>query len=283
MENNEASVGVYTDYGIATILSNFSEGMIEDIIKESLDYRFRPFGLRAPNYPEIIDQQLSNVKVHSTGYDAEIEEQRVGSMNTIINTILDYYKLSIVNEIPDELLYSVCYILYQLFVSEFTERMTNFFTQYILNHIDSIINKIRMDNINNTKASKNSYVKKIYNNQDLELVYENMSYIVDILAGLDIPFVDLVAYLSDQKTADFISTYVEDTGDIYKNHFAIYLQDNRYMSQLLTCIKLRLQYKTQEAFDITSMVTAKPDIPTVDPNKIPDEISANPNNVEVEL
>ena len=240
MENNETTVGVYTDYGIATILSNFSEGMIQDIIKESLDYRFRPFGLRAPNYPEIIDQQLANVKMHSTGYDGEIEEQRVGAMNTIINTILDYYQLNITTDIPDELIYSVCYILYQLFVSEFTERMTNFFTQYILNHIESIINKIRMDNLSNTKASKNSYVKKIYNNQDLELIYENMGYIVDILAGLDIPFNNLVAYLSDQKTADFISTYIEDTGDIYKNHFARFLTDQTTSADMIT--KIRLKY-----------------------------------------
>ena len=255
MENNEAQVGVYTDYGIATILSNFSEGMIQDIIKESLDYRFRPFGLRAPNYPEIINQQLSNVKIHSTGYDNEIEEQRVASMGTIITTILDYYQLSLTTEIPDELIYSVCYILYQLFVSEFTERMTNFFTQYILNHIESIINKIRMDNLGNTKASKNSYVKKIYNNQDLELVYENMSYIVDMLAGLDIPFTDLVAYLSDQKTADLISTYVEDTGDIYKNHFAKFLVDQTTSADMITKIRLKYVEATIENKELLDPVT----------------------------
>jgi hypothetical protein len=255
MENNEASVGVYTDYGIATILSNFSEGMIQDIIKESLDYRFRPFGLRAPNYPEIIDQQLANVKVHSTGYDNQIEEQRVSAMNTIITTILDYYQLSLTTEIPDELLYSVCYILYQLFVSEFTERMTNFFTQYILNHIDSIINKIRMDNLSNTKASKNSYVKKIYNNQDLELVYENMGYIVDILAGLDIPFEDLIAYLSDQKTSDFITTYVEDTSDIYKNHFARFLIDQTTSADMITKIRLKYVEATIENKELLDPVT----------------------------
>ena len=242
MENNEAQVGVYTDYGIATILSNFSEGMIQDIIKESLDYRFRPFGLRSPNYPEIIDQQLTNVKMHSTGYDNEIEEQRVSSVGTIISTILDYYQLSLTNEIPDELIYSVTYILYQLFVSEFTERMINFFTQYILNHIDSIINKIRLENnANNTKASKNSYVKKIYNNnQDLELVYENMGYIIDLLAGLDIPFEDLVTYLSDKKTSDLLSTYITDNADIYKNHFARYLIDQTTSADMIT--KIRLQY-----------------------------------------
>jgi hypothetical protein len=255
MENNEAQVGVYTDYGIATILSNFSEGMIQDIIKESLDYRFRPFGLRAPNYPEIIDQQLANVKIHSTGYDNEIEEQRVSSMGTIITTILDYYNLSLTTEIPDELIYSVCYILYQLFVSEFTERMTNFFTQYILNHIESIINKIRMDNLNNTKASKNSYVKKIYNNQDLELVYENMSYIVDMLAGLDIPFTDLVAYLSDQKTADFISSYVEDNNDIYKNHFAKFLIDQTTSADMITKIRLKYVEATIENKELLDPVT----------------------------
>ena len=43
---------------------------------------------------------------------------------------------------------------------------------------------------------------------------------------------------------------LSDKGDIYKNYYASYLQDQRYMAELLTCIKLKLQSKTQEAYDI---------------------------------
>jgi hypothetical protein len=67
-----------------------------------------------------------------------------------------------------------------------------------------------------------------------------MGYIVDILAGLDIPFEDLVAYLSDKKTADFISTYISDKGDIYKNYFAKFLVDQTTSADMIT--KIRLKY-----------------------------------------
>ena len=239
MINNENTVGVYTDYGIATILGNFSDDMVGDIVRESLEYRFRPFALRAPNYPEIIQQQLDNVKLHSTGYDNEIEEQRVATLNNIINTILEYYQLTLTIDIPDEQLYTFCYILYQIFVSEFTERMTNFFTQYILNNIDSIINQIKADN--GYKITKNNpYSKKIYNTQDLELIYENMSGIVNILSGLDIPLPALIASLSDVKTSNFLCSYIVDTGDIYKNHYAKFLLDQTTSAAMIT--KIRLQY-----------------------------------------
>ena len=35
MNNNDATIGVYTDYGIATILNNFSEDMIFEAAKLS--------------------------------------------------------------------------------------------------------------------------------------------------------------------------------------------------------------------------------------------------------
>lgn len=242
MNNNDATIGVYTDYGIATILNNFSEDMIRDIIQESIDkYRFRPFGLRAPNYPEIFNQKFNTIIIHSTGYDEDIQEQRVMCLNTIISTILDYYHLVLTSDIPDEELYTVCYTIYQLFVSEFTERMVNFFTQFILNNMNTLLNNIKINNnISISKNNKNSYGKQIYNNQELELVYENMNYIIDVLASLDVPLDLLITYLSDDKTSNLICNYVIDTGDVYKNYFASFLTDQSTSADMIT--KIRLKY-----------------------------------------
>ena len=82
-----------------------------------------------------------------------------------------------------------------------------------------------------------------------------MGYIVDILAGLDIPFEDLVAYLSDQKTSDFISSYVEDTADIYKNHFAKFLVDQTTSADMITKIRLKYVEATIENKELLDPIT----------------------------
>lgn len=242
LENNIATVGVNTDYGIATILSNFSDQAVQDIVKESIDYRFRPFGLRSPNYPKILNDHFDAIKMNSTGYDNDIEEKRVECLTTIIDSILSYYGLARSNDIPDEQLYSVCYMLYQLFVSEFTDRMVNFYTQYIINNMNELLNYLSAED----KSIKNTYTKKIYNTQDYAIIYENMSKIADIIAGLDIPLDQLIAYISDQQTSDFLCQYIEDINDVYKNKFACFLIDDTTSADIITRIRLQFVGATNE-------------------------------------
>jgi hypothetical protein len=103
------------------------------------------------------------------------------------------------------------------------------------------LNNIKINsNISTTKNDKNSYRKQNYNNQELELVYENMNYIIDVLASLDVPLDLLITYLSDDKTSNLICNYVVDTGDVYKNYFASFLTDQSTSADMIT--KIRLKY-----------------------------------------
>ena len=70
------------------------------------------------------------------------------------------------------------------------------------------------------------------------------------MASYDIPLDTLLPYLTDPTIAQRLSTLLQDTGDIYKYHYAVYLNDERHMAELLTCIKLSLQMKTQELLNI---------------------------------
>lgn len=247
LENNEAMVGVNTDYGIATILGNFSDEAIQDIIQESIDkYRFRPFGLRAPNYPKIINDRFDSILINSTGYDDTIQEKRAETLTTIIDTILTYYELVRSDDIPDDQLFTVCYLVYQLFVSEFTPRMINFYTQYIINNMDNFLKILNPED----KSVKNTYTKRIYNNQDYAIIYENMSKIVDILAGLDIPLDQLITYISDENTSNFLCQYIQDTGDVYKNKFASFLVDEATSSDIIVKIRLQFVGVTSENIDV---------------------------------
>lgn len=246
INSNQAAMGISTDYGIATILGNFSDDFIEDTIKESISYRFRPYGLRSPNFPEIINSQLQNVKDHSIGYDDQIEDKRVDVFTTIINIINEYYGLTIVEDIPDEQVYTIAYIMNQLFISEFTERMLNFYTQYIINNMDNILKYLAIE----PKSSKTAYAKKIYNNEKYITLYDNMNLVVDILAGLDIPLKELITYLSDQNTADTITTYIAETGDTYKTRFASFILDPSTKPDIITAIKFKFVQLTAENTDL---------------------------------
>ena len=256
INNNQAVMGISTDYGIATILGNFSEDFIEDTIKESLSYRFRPYGLRSPNYPEIFNSQLQNIKDHSVGYEDQIEDKIVDVFTIVINVINNYYGFRINEDIPDEQIYTISYMMYQIFVSEFTERMLNFYTQYIINNMENLLGYLA----NEKKSSKTSYAKKIYNNEKYIAIYDNMNLVVDILAGLDIPLNTLIAYLSDQNTADFLTTYIAENDDTYKNRFASFIVDPSTKPDVITAIKFKfvqLTAENLEMFDPTNVYKEK--------------------------
>ena len=241
IDNNRATAGIETDYEIASILNNFDDDIITDIISESLQYRLRVFGLRMANYPEILCGSINNILTHSVGHDQEIIEKKEALLLTIINTIAEYYGFEIAEEIQPEQLYTVCYIIYQLFVSEFTDRMLNFYTQYIIDNMDSLIKYIKPE-----ESSKSVYAKKIYNNQELGVIYDNISKVMDVIAGLDIALPELITYLSDKTTSDFLCNYIGAVDDIFKKHFAIFITDPTTKADVITAVRFKFVGATME-------------------------------------
>lgn len=256
MNNNIMFTSINTDRDIATILNQFSEDFIINSITESLRYKFRPFGDRMPNYPYIIDTQFQGIMNNYTGGDNEqIIEKKLEIYHTILNIICEVYNLQISQEIPDEQLYSLVYVLYQILISEFTERMLSFFSDYIVINKELLLNSIPEDQKIQTRST---YTKKVYSDPSTIAMYENMEKIIDIVAGLDIPFIKLMEYLSDINTAQFIGTYLVDVGDIYKNHFASYIRNQITRTDMITSIKIRFVNITQQNMNIRADVSNNP-------------------------
>ena len=236
LDNSVAMAGLNTDYEIATILSNFSDDFIRDTIASTInEYRYKPFGLRAPNYPEILENQFTNIKLHSTGYDDVIEEKRLDTFSMIISTICEIFNLSIVQEVPDQHIYSLAHSMYMIFGSEFTDRFINFCATYIINNAESLIMALSPED----RVPKTPYTKKMYTDQNAMIIFDNMDKIIGIIAGLDISMHQLLTYLADENIANFICEYVADINDLYKYHFASFLINPATRTDMLTSIKLR--------------------------------------------
>lgn len=236
MNENLDFIGINTDRDISTILSNFSTEYISDYMYNALTkYKFRPFNTRMPNFPYILEQNFIGIKDNYSGEQFElIEQTRLKTYQNIIEIICEQYNLVITTDIPDEFLYSVAYILYQIFVSEFSDNLIGFFIRYLTSNKESLINALTDEQ----RAIKSTYSKKAYNQQNDIIVYENIDNILDIIATLDI---DLRTYLlfTGGESAAMIANYISDTTDIYKNHLASYIKHPDTRIDMITSIKIR--------------------------------------------
>ena len=231
---------IETDAALFDILTNFSDDYIDSIIQGALATKFRPYNNKLPNYPYLINTNFDAILDHYTGESIDtIKQKREDVFMRFVQSICDYYNLALTTMPDDGHLYSFTYILYQVFVLEFTERMITFFTNYIIQNADSFVNALP----ENRRIARSNYAKQIFNDKDKTnylIIYENMPYIFDILAGLDINFNNLVLGLSDENTANFITSYVADKGNCYKYHFASYLINSDTKAEMNSALQLNL-------------------------------------------
>lgn len=241
MDNvNDVVSTIETDSALFDILSHFSDDYIDNIITESLELKFRPFNNKLPNYPYLLETNFQAIFDHYAGDNIDvIKDKRYSTFNRIIQVICNYYNLSVTNPISDDIIYPFAFTLNQVFVMEFTQRLIDFFTNYIITNASSFVQAITPDK----RAPHTNYAKKIFDNKDKVnylIIYENMNTIFDMLIGTDIQFNNLVLGLSDQNTANFLTSYLADNGDCYKYHFATYLYNPDYKADMTASIQLNL-------------------------------------------
>lgn len=231
---------IETDAALFDILSNFSDDYIDSIIHGALQTKFRPYNNKLPNYPYLINQNFTSILDHYTGESIDtIKQKREDVFMRFVDSICSWYNLSLTTTPSDESLYPFTYTLNQIFVLEFTERMISFFTNYIIQNAESFVNSLP----ESRRTAHSNYSKQIFNDKtktNYLIIYENMQYVFDILAGLDIPFNNLVLGLSDENTANFITAYLADNGDCYKYHFVSYLINSDTRAEMNSAIQLNL-------------------------------------------
>lgn len=256
IEQNFAVAGLSTDYEITTILGNFSEDYIRNIIGSALEYKFRPFGLRSPDYPFILKRQFDNIRTHSTGHDDEIREKEDETYFNVIKVIAEYYNLSIdLNQLDTEDIYTLCYYIYKIFCEEFTDRMVNMITNYIIYNKSALAENIK-NNPDTTTTTKTNYSDSMYHDPDYILIYDNMQYVLQLVASLDISFEHLIELLADTTSANYICRYMTDNGDIYKNYVASYILNQVTSTEVLSAVRLDFVNKTIQNVELFSSMAS---------------------------
>ena len=242
---------ISTDAAIGSILSNFETSWIMNSVDGSLNLRFRPFAEPMPNFVDIVNRQLDAVLANSPDYKDQVEETKFETNKEIIQAICRYYNISFTvpfEEIHPVELYGISHTMYDIFVSRFTDYMVDFFIMYIINNTDSIYAYLTSNGEKKPKEKelqgRNFIDPKFY------VIHNNLNTIVMNMVYYDITIADLLSYFLPQNISVRMIELLQDNGDIYKYHYAIFLQDQRYVADLLTVIKLKMQAKTQEIYQL---------------------------------
>lgn len=234
--NSEKAVGI--------ILSKFSSDFILDVIEDNIKMKFRPFNVGPVNYPVVFEQDFKLATMENPSYANEINTVRLKTYKEIIDIICASYNLAVSSEIDDytpDQMFSLATILFDIFVTSFTPKMISFFVNYIINNKDDIYNSIpEADEIRKNKETT-SYGRKIYSDYKMIVIHAALNSVLTSISAHDIPFNVLVYYLTDRPTADYLISILQDINDIYKYHYAKYINDPITRPDLFTAIKFEMQ------------------------------------------
>lgn len=255
MNNGKYITNVNADRALTTILSHFDTNYIYSIVDANLENRWRPYGGNIPTLKSFEDsfQQLCNSTPDHDQKD-QIMFTRNETYKEILNRICMYYNLSY--SVTDENLYGTLYWIYYYFLSNFTQTLVNFYTNFLYNERSQIYSFLNMDKFKKEKDSSIVYSKKLFPNDDeLSLIHANIPFVLDELSTCMIDFEKVIQYgvsLENPSAANLLITSLADNGNIFTNFFACYLRNPSTRDDVITSVKLSLS----EKYRSTPMQTA---------------------------
>lgn len=229
MSNNEA----------ASIICRFTPEMIQDIVEESINNKYREYSMVLSNIVESIETNYKMAQAGIPEYSTEITSQRYDTYRHIINMVCSAHQLQYVAPENSDI-YSDANIIYDFLIARFNLYLVQFFVNYINREKSMIYDTLELAS---KKKEASSYSKKLYksSNSKLAVIHANLEFVLQNISCYDI---DLDSYIElacipDRVKGKYLQTILLDNGDFFKRIIVPYY--NYHYAQLTTQIKFTLQ------------------------------------------
>ena len=240
--SNNAEFGIVSDSEIIAIISNFSDDMIMDIVRQNAENKFRPYQYYIGNLPMAMESVFKSNNENYPDFFSETNERRTQIYSNILQYLCSLHNLSLnIDENTD--LYSLTYFLYDFTISRFTIHIINFFANYIIQEADSLFNYLNLSELKKSKDNSSIYSKKIFeNNTKLSIIHANIESVIDAICGFDIEIARLIYITTqDKNITSLLTSNISDMNNLFRLLFVTYIRDPRYRSTIITLVRLRLQ------------------------------------------
>ena len=239
---NNAEFGIVSDSEIISIISNFSDDMIMDIIYKNSENKFRPYQYYVGNLINAIESTFKANQDNYPQFYSETMDRRNELYFNILIKLCSLHGLSLnINENTD--LYSLAYFLYDFTISKFTINIINFFANYIVRETSSIYEYLNLSEVKKSKDSSSMYSKKLFkNNSKLATIHANLELVIEAITGFDIDLENLImTTTNDRIITSLITSNISEIQNLFKVLFVPYIRDPRYKAIIITLVRMRLQ------------------------------------------
>ena len=240
---NPAVTNVNIDNQLAGVLSRFSDDYIIDVVKDSLNDRFRIYSLPRPNVVAAFETSFKQLTDGFSSNTTEILETRKRVYVNIINVICDFYDLRF-NDNDETDYYSAAYWLYDFLVSNFTENLKNFYSIFLIRESKSIVSALGLVQMRKENDTTLGYSKRLFKDPNLAMIHCDLEYVIDQISVFNIDLWTIIScvYQSNPSLPGYLNSLITDkTGGFFKNHYHAFVTQSKEAADILTYIKLNLQ------------------------------------------
>lgn len=222
-----------------SIICRFTPEMIDDIVDEALNTKYRSY---SPVLSNIVDVIENTYKLAATGipeFTSEINSQRNDIYIQIINKVCNFHNITFLNDMAEDIV-SAAHIIYDFFIARFNIYLVNFFVNYINREKSMIYETLELVT---KKKEIPQYSKKLYknNNSKLAVIHANLEFVLENICSYDISFelfCDL-AFGANKNASRYLLRILQDNGDFFIRIVVPYFKAN--FAQITTQIKFGLQ------------------------------------------
>lgn len=240
---NSQTYNVITENELAVVLSHYSSEFVFSIVKNAMDSRFQFVPITA--MPNVVSAWEQNFKAIRDQYGSDSNEEvmrvRNETYREIIDTICKEFGLNFT--IDDSIdLYSAAYHLYDLFVCNFMNSMTNFFANFIYKERASIYDSLGLAELKKNKDSSTIYGKKIYKDIKLAVINANIDRVITEVCNMNMAFHSIIPniYGNNSELKRYILSIVSATPDFFERAYVAVLNSD-IRSDVITAIRFKLQ------------------------------------------
>lgn len=217
---DNSSYNISTDYSMSVILSHFNTDYIYSSIKNQIDMKYiEPL----PMINNIVYGYNENFKQLLFTYTNELDRQQIlNTRNSIYTEIIDLlckeFKLEFNKTEEDgQDLYNPAFYMFKLLVSEFSENVKTFFTNFIIKERNSIYTNLDLAQYKREKDSSTIYNKKRIKNSKLAIIISRLNYVIDNICVYDIPFETFLYYICEDKNMyAYLVNMIQPKVDFFK-------------------------------------------------------------------
>lgn len=243
IQSTNSEFSIVSDREIASIIGNFSSGMVmntlDNILHDPNRLRYYTIGNLVNAYETDYNMTMQQYPIHGQ----ELTQARQETYEAIINKLCDHFHLS-VNLNPTMDLYSVASTMYQFLVAEFPMNIINFYRNLMIREKNNIYHKYDLEAFKKAKDSSTIYSKKVYKTTDnkLWLIHTNLDSIITEMYAQDISLEQVIelCYLDNKVLAKFLSSFLLENQNFYKNFIIPYMNSSN-RATAITYIRLQLQ------------------------------------------